>query len=360
MTSVADRQSLRLISEGGTTKTGLCASFLFVLLALLLASGCQRGPQAHKFTGYTMGTTYHVTVVAEPAQVPADLGEGIFAAVDAVDRAMTTYSDDSELMTLNRAVVGEPFPLSPELAEVLAISGRLHRESQGAFDPTVGPLVKLWGFGPGESRAEPPTRKEIEALLSGVGFDGLVQDPSAGTATRVRDIQLDLSAVAKGYGADKVADYLRSLGYKDFLVEVGGEMVLSGTKAGGELWRIAIETPDASGRGVQRVIPVTDIAVATSGDYRNYFERDGQRFSHTLDPRTGYPVTHNLASVTVLAATAAEADALATVFMVLGAESSLAFAEQRRIPLFLLVKENSGFREVSSTAFISHLGGSHD
>ena len=341
-------------------KTGHLASFLFVVAALLVAGGCERGPQAHKFSGSTMGTSYHVTVVTETSRVPAELGDGIFAAVDAVDRAMTTYSDDSELMALNRAPLGTPFALSPQLAEVLAISQQIHSDSEGAFDPTVGPLVNLWGFGPGKSRDEPPGDEELEALLARVGFDALMLDTAARTAIRERDIQLDLSAVAKGYGADRVADHLRDLGYSDFLVEVGGEMVLSGANAEGERWRIAVEIPDAHGRGVQRVIPVSDTAVATSGDYRNYFERDGKRFSHTLDPRTGYPVTHNLASVTVLAATAAEADALATVFMVMGAERSLAFAEQRRIPLLLLVKETDGFREVSSTTFVPYLGGTDD
>lgn len=351
---MADRRALL------TTRTGLYASFLFVLLVLVAISGCEPGPQAHKFSGYTMGTSYHVTVVADPSHIPADLGEGIFAAVDAVDKAMTTYSNESELMALNRAAVGEPFALTAPLAEVLSIAQRIYRDSEGAFDPSVASLVNLWGFGPDKGRDEPPSPREIELLLSEVGFDALALDITAQTATRLRDIQLDLSAVAKGYGADMVADYLRSQGYANFLVEVGGEMVLSGTRPDGEPWRIAVETPDPSGRGIQKVIPVSDVAVATSGDYRNYFERDGRRFSHTIDPRTGYPISHNLASVTVLANTAAEADALATVFMVMGEEKALAFAEERSIPVFLLVKEDTGFGEVSSSAFESLLGGSHD
>lgn len=354
MTSVADRRALL------TTKTGLYASFLFVLLVLVAVSGCERGPHAHKFSGHTMGTTYHVTVVAEPSRILADLGEGIFAAVDAIDRSMTTYSDDSELMALNRAAVGEPFPLTQPLMEVLSISQRIYRDTGGAFDPSVAPLVNLWGFGPKKGREAPPSPAEVGELLAEIGLDGLALDNRAQTATRQRDIQLDLSAIAKGYGADQVAGYLRNRGYTDFLVEVGGEMVLSGSKPGGELWRIAIETPDATGRGIQKVIPVSDIAVATSGDYRNYFEQDGQRFSHTIDPRTGYPITHNLASVTVFAETAAEADALATAFMVTGPEKALAVAEERSIPLFLIVKDGNGFREISSTAFEALLGGSHD
>lgn len=345
---MADRQ------PSGAAKTGLFASFLFVVAALLV-SGCERGAQAHKFSGSTMGTQYHVTVVAEAAALPGDLDNGIFTAVDTVDKAMTTYSNDSELMALNRAPVGEAFSLSAPLLQVLSISRQIYRDSGGAFDPTVGPLVNLWGFGPGGNREEPPPAEAIAAILPLVGFDGLSLMEEDAAATRVRDIQLDLSAVAKGYGADRVADYLRSLGLTDFLVEVGGEMVLAGHNAAGEPWRVAIETPYPGGRSVQRIIPVSDRAVATSGDYRNYFERDGQRFSHTLDPRTGSPIRHRLASVTVLAPTAAEADALATVFMVLGEAESLAFAEQRSIPLFMLVKEGDGFREDHSSAFSPYL-----
>ncbi len=341
------------------TRTGRIASFLFVAVTLFAIVGCDRGPEIHRFSGATMGTTYNVTLVTESAGLPDDLGDGVFAAVDGVDRAMSTYRDDSELMRLNRAPPGEAFSLSEAMAEVLAVSDRIYRDSGGAFDPTVAPLVDLWGFGPPGPRDEPPAPGDIEALLPRVGFDKLSLDVAAGTAIRLEDIQLDLSGVAKGYGADKVADYLKSRGYTDFLVEVGGEMVLSGNNAMGEPWRIAIEAPDPLGRAVQRIVGLSDVAIATSGDYRNYFERDGQRFSHTIDPRSGYPISHRLASVTVLAPTAAEADALATVFMVLGDRHALDYAEQRRIPVFLIVKEEDGFREEVSSAFRPYLDGSN-
>lgn len=348
MTSVADRYRV-------SAKTGPSASFLFLLLAALALTGCDTGPQLRTFNGSTMGTSYQVKVVEGGVKLPADAEQQIFAAIDAVDQAMTTYSDDSELNRLNRAPVGTTVPLSAPLFEVLEISADIYRDSGGAFDPTVGPLVDLWGFGPAFTDDSIPTDDQIQALLATIGFHHLHLDSVNQTATRRADIRLDLSAVAKGYGADMVADYLRSLQMDNFMVEVGGEMVLAGHNLQGLPWQIAIEAPSQGERSVERVIPVSDMAVATSGDYRNFFEKDGQRFSHTLDPRSGRPIVHGLASVTVVMRTAAEADALATALMVMGDKAALAFAEERDIPLFLLVKEGDGFREYHSTAFQPYL-----
>ena len=348
MTLVAKRRF-----PGGTT-TGLCASFLFALLLLLAGGG--REPAALVFSGQTMGTSYHVKIVPGDVPVPEDLEAGVFAALDAVDRAMTTYDDQSELMRLNRAPVGEAVPLSPALAEVLAISRRVYRDSNGAFDPTVGPLVDLWGFGPAPGGDRVPSQGQIDALRASLGYDGLGLDIDPPRATRLRDIRLDLSAVAKGYGADRAAAYLRGLGFDNFMVEVGGEMALAGRNAEGKPWQVAVETPTSDGRGIQRIIGVSAGGVATSGDYRNYFERDGVRFSHTIDPRSGRPISHGLASATVIMPTAAEADALATAFMVMGEAAALQLAEARDIPLFILVKEGTGFAEYWSRAFVPYLG----
>lgn len=339
------------------TRTGRCASFLFGLLILLVLASCDSNRQVLSFSGETMGTSYHIKIVETATPIPTDVEEGVFAALDAVDRSMTTWSDDSELMRLNRQPVGEPFALSGELFDVLSIAARIYRDSDGAFDPTVSPLVDLWGFGPVPGRGQVPAQAEIDALRTAIGYDGLelVADPPR--AIRQREIRLDLSAVAKGYGADRAAAYLRSLGLTDFMVEVGGEMVLAGHNPKGRAWQVAVERPAAGERAVQRILGVSDRAVATSGDYRNYFERDGARFSHTIDPRIGRPVTHGLVSVTVVMPTAAEADALATALMVMGERQALFLAEQQDIPLFLLVKEVDGdFGEYYSTAFIPYLG----
>jgi thiamine biosynthesis lipoprotein len=348
MILVADRR------PPAATGTGLCASFLFALAVLL--AGCGGEQAALVFSGQTMGTSYHIKVVPGEVPVPGDIEAGVFAALDAVDRAMTTYDDQSELMRLNRAPLGEAFPVSAPLFEVLAIAHRVYRDSAGAFDPTVGPLVDLWGFGPAPGDDRVPSDGAIDALRANLGYDALGLDAEPPRATRRRDIRLDLSAVAKGYGADRAAAYLRGLGFDDFMVEVGGEMALAGHNAEGKPWQVAVETPTSDGRGIQRIIGVSDAGLATSGDYRNYFERDGVRFSHTIDPRSGRPIRHGLASVTVIMPTAAEADALATAFMVMGEDEALRLAEARDIPLFLLVKEGDGFAERWSRAFAPYLG----
>lgn len=348
MTSAAD------VSAARFAKTGLWASFLFVIMVVSGLPGCDRGPAVHEFTGSTMGTRYHVKVIAN--EVPGAIEKGIYEALDAVDRAMSTYQINSELNQLNRQPLGQPFALSDPLYEVLVHARQVYRETGGAFDPSIGPLVDLWGFGPALERGgEVPAEADIDELLSVLGYDGLSIDSEQRTATRNRAVRLDLSAIAKGYGADRAAAYLRQNGFDRFLVEVGGEMVLSGLNGQGRPWQVAIETPTPDRRTVQRVIGLSKGAVATSGDYRNYFEKDGVRYSHTLDPRDGYPIRHALASVTVIADNCAQADALATAFMVMGDQPTLAYAEERDIPVFLLVKAGDGFVEQYSPAFGAYL-----
>lgn len=334
------------------TGTGLRASFLFALLALALLSGCERGPQLVSFNGTTMASPYLVKMVVDDADaVPADMGDGIFAVLDAVDKGMTTYSDSSELNQLNATAVGTPFPVSEQLFEVLAVAGIVYRDTDGAFDPTVGPLVDLWGFGPTYTADRIPSAEDISRLRATLGFNAIALDNKARTATRTRDVRLDLSAIAQGFAAGKVADYLRSRGFENFMVDVSGEMVLAGHNQQGKPWQVAIERPSAEGHEIQRIIGISGLSLATSGNYRNYFEKDGVRYSHTIDPRTGSPITHTLASVTVIMPDVASADALATAMMVMGDKLALTFAEQRNIPLFMLVKEGDGFVEHYSTAF---------
>ena len=336
-------------------KAGPLASFS-VLLAVVLLAGCGGGEPVSRFAGDTMGTTYHVTVVSPGRAVDDDLGEAIQAALDDVDARMSTYKADSELNRLNRNPVGEGMAVSAQLMAVLALSREIYEDTGGAFDPSVGPLVDLWGFGPGGQGERVPDDAEIRELVATEGFDSLDLDPDSLTVTKGKTVSLDLSAVAKGYGADSVAALLDARGIERYMVEVGGEMVLAGLNARDEPWQIAIERPVPEGRVVQRIVPVTDAAIATSGDYRNYFERDGKRYSHTIDPRTGYPVDHNLASVTVIADTGARADALATAFMVMGTEPALRYAEQRGIAILTLSKEGDRFTEAWSPAFEPHIG----
>ncbi len=340
-----------------TTKTGPGASFLFALLASLLLSACSEKPEQLVFSGLTMGTTYQVKVVPDQLPVPANLGQTIQATLEQLDNTFSTYQSDSELMSLNRTPVGETVSLSVPMLRVLGTSNQVFQLTGGAFDPTVGPLVNLWGFGPELSQDKVPELSKIKKQLNRIGFRKLAVDRQTASARRTADIQLDLSAVAKGYAVDVIAELLISLGLENYLVEVGGELRTNGLKVNGQPWRIAIESPTLERREVQQALALGNAAIATSGDYRNYFERGGKRYSHTIDPRTGFPITHQLASVTVIASDTAYADALATGLMVMGHSESLALAEKNDLAIYLLVKEGAEFKAYYSAAFAPYLSG---
>ena len=343
-----------------TNTTGLeKASFLFfLLLTSILVSGCDHAPEIIKISGSKMGTTYHVSIVADqPA--PADLAEQIDQVLNAVDQSMSTYKSQSELSQFNRLPIGEQVKASDQLWAVLQTSEQVWQQSSGAFDPTVGPVVDLWGFGPVPTQDTIPANEDIAAALADAGYQHLQLDSTAQTISKQKAIALDLSAVAKGYAVDQVAELLEMLALPDYLVEVGGEMRLSGSNPEGNPWRIAIELPSLMPQ-VQEVIEIHSGAMATSGDYRNYFEKDGVRYSHTIDPRNGKPITHSLASVTVITDLCADADAWATALMVLGEEDGMAIANQYSIPAYMLIREGESFRVHSSSAFQSYLKSSED
>ncbi|MDG1819744.1 MAG: FAD:protein FMN transferase [Porticoccaceae bacterium] len=343
-----------------TNTTGLeKASFLFfLLLATILVSGCDHSPEIIKISGSKMGTSYHVTIVADqPA--PADLAEQIDQVLSAVDQSMSTYKKQSELSQFNRLPVSESVKASDQLWSVLQTSEKIWRQSNAAFDPTVGPVVDLWGFGPVATEDTIPQDQEIATALENSGYEYLQLNSSDQTISKQKAIALDLSAVAKGYAVDQVADLLEMYALPDYLVEVGGEMRLSGTNPEGNPWRVAIELPSLMPQ-VQQVIAINNSAIATSGDYRNYFEKDSVRYSHTIDPRQGKPITHNLASVTVMADHCADADAWATAFMVLGEQEGMRIAEQYAIPVYMLIRDGEDFRVISSTAFEPYLQDSLD
>jgi thiamine biosynthesis lipoprotein len=284
-----------------------------------------------------MGTTYHIKVVADQLP-PDDLAQRIDKLLSNVDNAMSTYKSNSQLSRFNRLAVGQNIEISSDFAQVLQISKDIWAKSGGAFDPTLGPLVDLWGFGPNPSTNTAPSADQISLALQTIGFQYLVLDGK------------DLSAVAKGYAVDLVADMLEMMALPDYLVEVGGEVRVSGSNPDGEPWRIAIEQPQLM-PSVNRIISLNNMAVATSGDYRNYFDQEGVRYSHILDSRTGLPIKHNLASVTVLSNSCAEADAWATAFLVMGAEESLQIAQRLNIAVYLLVKEGDTYKALSSEQF---------
>ncbi|MGB1333481.1 MAG: FAD:protein FMN transferase [Porticoccaceae bacterium] len=318
-----------------------------LILVIVVLYGCSNKPDVLAISGSKMGTTYHITVIADQLP-PDDLEQQIDQLLSKVDNSMSTYKKDSEISRFNRLPVGKSMTISDEFLEVVKISQKIWQLSNGAFDPTIGPLVDLWGFGPGERLDAVPTPHAIAQAKAEIGFDSVVL--AENTLSKTKPVALDLSAVAKGYAVDRVADLLEMLALPDYLVEIGGEIRVSGFNADGVAWRIAMEQPQLFAE-VDQVIAITDIAVATSGDYRNYFEQDGVRYSHTIDPKTGMPIDHNLASVTVLSESCAVADAWATAFSVLGAEKSLELAEQLDLSAYMLVRDNGVFVPMFSSGF---------
>ncbi len=299
-----------------------------------------------------MGTTYNVSIVSAKPLDDARVRSVIDAELDSVDRAMSTYREDSELSLFNRHSSGEPFALSAETFAVFAAARAVSVASGGAFDITVGPLVEAWGFG----RTKPtviPTSDMVESLKERTGWIKVLFDSGSHSVRKaVPQIECDLSAIAKGYAVDRVSEALSQLGQNSHMVEVGGEVRVRGLNAEGKRWRIGIEAPGHAGGVAHRILPLSDIALATSGDYRNFREIDGRRYSHTIDPRTGRPVEHRTASVTVLAKTAMRADAYATAILVLGETSGLELAEREGLAVLMLVRgDDGGFDELASTAF---------
>ncbi len=305
--------------------------------------------------GRTMGTTYNIKVVATKEQlVDLKLQQQIDAALIQVNQEMSTYIKTSEISLFNSSISTDAIEISAGFARVLKESIRLGQLSEGKLDVTVGPLVNLWGFGPDQRPDKVPSDELLAATKKRVGLQNLVLEGNQ-LSKKIPDLYIDLSTTAKGYGVDVVAELIESNGFTNYLVEIGGEMRLRGFKHTGELWAIAIEKPLSNERSVQQAIIPKDNAVATSGDYRIYFEADGQRFSHIIDPATGKPIKHNLVSVTVIHPSSMTADGLSTTLMVMGVEQGMAFAVKNDLAALFIVKTENGFDEQFTVKFKQYL-----
>ncbi len=340
----------------------LRANALLVLWALICSfvAGCDREPESREvtpLTGAIMGTEYLIKVIDLPEQFTLmQLDGDIAQLLRGIDASMSTYRDDSELSKFNAAKTTEWVAVSEDVVEVVEHALETSRITGGAFDITVGPLVNLWGFGPDQHPDRVPTEDQIQAEKARAGYQYIhVRKEPPALKKDKEDIYLDLSALAKGYAVDQVADYLESLGIADYMVEIGGELRLSGRNERGMPWRIAVERPTPGVRDIFNVMQLESNGVATSGDYRNYFEQDGQRYSHTIHPRTGKPIDHRLASVTVIAERCMHADAMATALMVLGADEGLALAREQGLAAYLIVKSADGFIAKSTESFEQYL-----
>ncbi len=348
----------RVIYENNEIGSVGLLGFIF-LLGLLTSCSQEVDPPQIQFQGVTMGTVYSIKMPKPPRDIePNKLKSNIEDLLGNVNSKMSTYLNDSELSRFNRSDSNNWFNVSNDLYTVVREALIVSEKTEGAFDVTIGPLVNLWGFGPTIKLTNRiPTDKQIQEHLTHTGYD-MIQLRKSPLAIRKTDtkIYLDLSGLAKGYGVDLVAEYLESLGVDNYIVEIGGEVRVHGVNSGGDKWRIAIEKPSANARSVQRIISVGNAAIATSGDYRNYFENNGQRFSHTIDPRTGRPITHRLASVSVVSHTAVYADAMATALMVLGPDKGLQVAEREGLAAVFIVRTTDGFIEQGTRKFVHEIG----
>jgi thiamine biosynthesis lipoprotein len=292
-----------------------------------------------------MGTTYHVKVVTGVHQEISGLKEKIEKRLHEINQSMSTYIKTSEISRFNNLRrVGEKFKISDDFFQVMKVAKEIYQLSDGAWDGTVNPLVDLWGFGRGGRKNEVPPKNQIAALLPAIGFHQIEFIEPGYLIKKQAAVTLDLSSIAKGYGVDQVAGAIRNAGFQNYLVEIGGEVFAGGVRKDGQLWRVGINRPrkDAAVNDVYKVVHLRDHAFATSGDYRIFFEVNGIRYSHVIDPKTGYPVSNGVVSVSIIADTCTFADGLSTAIMVLGHEKGLRLINRLNHVEGLIVVEGPG------------------
>ena len=329
--------------------------WLVVFASLFIISGCDKPVEQIHLYGPTMGTTYNVKYLPQKdAPSREQFQREIDRLLEEVNDQMSTYRKDSELSRFNQSRSSDSFTVSSQTATVVKEAIRLNALTMGALDVTVGPLVNLWGFGPEARPSVVPSDTELAERKAMTGIEHLKVEGNS-LQKDLPNLYVDLSTIAKGWGVDVVADYIQSQGIKNYMVEVGGEIRLKGHNREGVPWRIAIEKPDVNQRAVQEIIEPGNMALATSGDYRNYFEREGIRYSHIIDPRTGRPIHNKVVSVTVLDKSCMTADGLATGLMVLGEEKGMQVAEKENIPVLMIVKTDDGFKEFTSSAYAAYV-----
>lgn len=326
------------------------------IAALLLLAGCSGGdsPVTLQLPGATMGTSYNITLVDPPDGLSQQiLSADIDAILASIDQEMSTYRQDSMVSRFNHYQQDDWFPVSARLVHLVEQARAISELTAGAFDITVGGLVDLWGFGPDLHAPRLPVAEQLEQQRAAAGFAHLQSRPEPPALRKNHaQLQIDLSAIAKGYAVDQVADYLADAGVTNYLVEIGGELRLAGHNASGKDWRVAVERPENQLPEPMAVLALSNTGVATSGDYRNYYQIDGQRYSHAIDPATGAPVADSLASVTVIDANAARADALATGLLVLGSQAAYRIAETEGLAVLFVERKGDTLTPRWTPAFM--------
>jgi thiamine biosynthesis lipoprotein len=326
-------------------------------LALALGASCSsiEAPERTRLflRGKTMGTTYAVTIAgAAPTLDRAQIEAEVAAILETIDARMSSWNPGSEVSRFNASRSTQWLDVSDDTQGVVAEALQVSRLSNGAFDVTAAPLIALWGFGSARPRRSPPSALEVSDAAARVGYSylGHRAHPPALRKTRP-DLEIDVSAIAKGFAVDRIADHLDGAGIENYLVEIGGELRGRGRREDGQPWSVAVQRPVEHRLAAQLIVRLEDRAMATSGDYRNYFETDGVRYAHVLDPRTGRPIAHGLASVTVIDPSATRADAVATALLALGPQDGLRLAEAEELAALFVVRDGDGFTERRTDAF---------
>jgi len=326
---------------------------IFALSCTLLLAACARSSQELELSGPTMGTTYTIKVAAPPASLDsARLRETIDDVLAQIDRSMSGYRSDSEVARFNASNATQWYEVSRDLAAVVQAALDVSEKSGGAFDITVAPLVAAWGFGPAGEPKVLPNAEQLAQIAASVGYRNLhVQlDPPA-LRKDVAELSIDLNGIAPGFAVDRLGARLEALHVENFMIDIGGEIRARGHNANGDPWHIAIERPVDTQRAPYAGVWLDGASVSTSGEYRDYYERDGHRYSHTIDPRTRQPLDRPPGSVVVIAASTTLADGWATALNVLGPQEGLALAAQEHLPVLFIEKQGNGWKSQSTPEF---------
>lgn len=337
------------------TKNKLFLVGFFIAISLFI--GCSSAPDEALITGHTMGTSFSVKISSAVDEQSLEiLEQEISQELANVNNVFSTYIASSAISKFNSSTSTQWQKMPAEFIKVLSKALDISKQTAGLYDISVGPLVNLWGFGPRFTEDNIPTLTNIAAAVENVGFSKIaIQTKTHSVSKSQASLYLDFSSIAKGYGVDQIAAVLDSSGFTNYMVEIGGELRVKGHNPNGQAWRIAVEKPDAATRSIQKVLNLSNIALATSGDYRNFFETKGVRYSHTINPVTGWPVKHDLVSVTVLADSAMEADGWATALLATGANKGYQLALQNNLSVLFISKHKGQLTERMTPSFNQYL-----
>jgi len=332
--------------------------FILITFLIIVTASCKPNySEILVINGLTMGTTYSIKIKTNKDDINKKIiHDEIEEILFKINQSMSNYIKESELSIINLSKKSDWQSVSDDLFTVINHAKKISVITEGAFDITIGPLVNLWGFGPNKFDNKIPAPDIIKSVKENTGFQKLLLDKSHKRILKSNpNLYMDLSGIAKGFSIDKIALYLDKKGFENYLIEIGGELLAKGENADKKIWQIGIENPNDIGSTVENIIQLNNVAMATSGDYKNYFEKDNIRYSHVIDPVTGKPIKHKLVSVTVLDYSAMNADALATGFMVLGPEKTLSLADRLKIPVYLIIKNNDNFEKKYNDYFVPFL-----